>query len=99
MTYLHIHDQGLRQKSEHPLGDRRTDHVTAENIRDALRARGMQAVAQAMAFQQVALSTALRVLANPDKRRERPGMVVDAPGRRPAMTGNAANQAAMPACA
>jgi hypothetical protein len=59
----------------------------------------MQAVAQAMAFQQVALSTALRVLADPAKRRERPGVVVDEPGHYPPVKAKAANQAPMPAWA
>ncbi|MGJ7913986.1 hypothetical protein ACI48D_00710 [Massilia sp. LXY-6] len=52
------------------IGDRRTDHDTAEKIRDALRARSIHAAAQALEHQQVDLATALRVLAKPEWRRE-----------------------------
>jgi hypothetical protein len=51
------------------LGERRTDHQTAQKIRDALRARSIRAAAQALEHQQVDLSTALRVLARPEWRR------------------------------
>jgi hypothetical protein len=66
MTYLHIHDQGL---PKHALGERRTDHVTAENVHDALRAHGLPAAAQAMEYQQVDMDVALRVLVEPGRRR------------------------------
>jgi len=66
MTYLHIHDQGL---PKHPLGERRTDHVTAENVHDALRAHGLPAAAQALEYQQVDMNVALRVLVEPGWRR------------------------------
>jgi hypothetical protein len=51
------------------LGDRRTDHQTAQKIRDALRARSVHAAAQALEHQEVDLATALRVLAKPEWRR------------------------------
>jgi hypothetical protein len=51
------------------LGERRSDHQTAEKIRDALRARSIHAAAQALEHQQVDLATALRVLAKPEWRR------------------------------
>lgn len=66
MTYLHIHDQGL---PKYALGERRTDHVTAENVHDALRARGLPAAAQALEYQQVDMDVALRVLVEPGRRR------------------------------
>lgn len=66
MTYLHIHDQGL---PKHALGERRTDHVTAENVHDALRAHGLPATAQALEYQQVDMNVALRVLVEPGRRR------------------------------
>jgi hypothetical protein len=52
-----------------PLGERRADHRTAQKIRDALRARGIHAAAQALEHQHVDLATALRVLARPEWRR------------------------------
>ncbi len=66
MTYLHIHDQGLPKRS---FGERRTDHATADNVDDALRAHGLRVAAQAMAHQQVDLAIALRVLSHPARRR------------------------------
>ena len=51
------------------LGERRTDHQTAQKIRDALRARSVHAAAQALEHQEVDLATALRVLAKPEWRR------------------------------
>lgn len=67
MTFLHIAQNGL---PIHALGDRRTDHGTAGKIRDALRARGRQAAARALAHQDIDMATALRVLAAPQRRRE-----------------------------
>jgi hypothetical protein len=52
-----------------PLGERRADLRTAQKIRDALRARGIHAAAQALEHQHVDLATALRVLARPEWRR------------------------------
>lgn len=49
--------------------ERRTDLFTAASIRDALRARGSHPAARALAFQGVRLAIALRVLANPRRRR------------------------------
>lgn len=66
MTFLHLHDQGL---PIHALGERRVDHATATRVRDALRAQGHSAAAQAMAHQQVDLAVALRVLVASGKRR------------------------------
>ncbi len=51
------------------LGERRTDHQTAQKIRDALRARSVHAAAQALEHQEVDLATALRVLVKPEWRR------------------------------
>jgi hypothetical protein len=70
MSYQWIDDQRHLPKA-HPeaLGERRTDHHTAEKIRDALRARSIHAAAQALEHQQVDLATALRVLAKPEWRR------------------------------
>jgi hypothetical protein len=70
MTYLHMHDQGL---PKHALGERRNDQLTAEKVRDALRAHGLPAAAQAMACQQVRMDVALRVLATPGRRRGQAG--------------------------
>ena len=72
MTYLHIHDQGL---PKHALGERRIDHVTAENVHDALRAHGLPAAAQALEYQQVDMDVALRVLVEPGRRRGQADMV------------------------
>ena len=66
MTYRWIDDQGLLKKM---LGERRSDRWTAENVQDALRARGVHAAARAMEYRRVRLETALRVLAVPGKRR------------------------------
>lgn len=66
MTFLHIQDQGLPQRA---LGERRRDRATAQSVDDALRARGMGAQAQAMAFQAVSLEVALRVLGDGGQRR------------------------------
>jgi hypothetical protein len=66
MTYRWIDDQGLLKKM---LGERRSDRWTAENVRDALRARGVHAAARAMEYRRVRLERALRVLAIPAKRR------------------------------
>jgi hypothetical protein len=70
MSYQWINDHG-RVPSAHGdmLGERRSDHQTAEKIRDALRARSVHAAAQALEHQQVDLATALRVLARPEWRR------------------------------
>lgn len=76
MTFLHIADNGLPTRL---LGDRRTDHTTASKIRDALRARGRQAAAHALAHQNIDMATALRVLAAPQRRREQ--AVADLPLR------------------
>jgi hypothetical protein len=51
------------------LGERRSDRWTAENVQDALRARGVHAAARAMEYRRVGMETALRVLAVPGKRR------------------------------
>lgn len=66
MTYRWIDDQGLLKKL---LGERRADRWTADNVRDALRARGVHAAARAMEYRRVRLDTALRVLAEPGRRR------------------------------
>lgn len=68
MTFLHLHqhDQGL---PIHALGERRLDHATATAVRDALRAHGRGAQAQAMRHQQVDMIVALRVLAGSGKLR------------------------------
>ena len=66
MTYRWIDDRGLLKKL---LGERRADRWTADNVRDALRARGVHAAARAMEYRRVRLDTALRVLAGPGKRR------------------------------
>jgi hypothetical protein len=60
----------LAHSAQRHLGERRTDLVTAEKIRDALRARSVHAAAQALEHQQVDLATALRVLAKPEWRRQ-----------------------------
>jgi len=69
MTFLHLHDQGL---PIHALGERRVDHATAANVRDALRAQGRSAQAQAMQCQEVDMIVALRLLATPGGRRAEP---------------------------
>jgi hypothetical protein len=70
MSYQWIDDHGhARTPRADSLGERRTDHQTAEKIRDALRARSVHAAAQALEHQQVDLATALRVLAKPEWRR------------------------------
>ena len=70
MSYQWIDDQrpvsGTRLDT---LGERRTDHQTAEKIFDALRARSVHAAARALQHQQVDLATALRVLVKPEWRR------------------------------
>jgi hypothetical protein len=66
MTYRWIDDQGLLKKM---LGERRSDSWTAENVQDALRARGVHAAARAMEYRRVQLETALRVLAVQGARR------------------------------
>jgi hypothetical protein len=66
MTYRWIDDQGLLKKM---LGERRVDRWTADNVQDALRARGVHAAARAMEYRRVQLETALRVLAVRGKRR------------------------------
>jgi hypothetical protein len=68
MTYRWIDDQGLLKKI---LGERRIDRWTADNVQDALRARGTHAAARAMEYRRVRLDTALRVLAVPEKRRKK----------------------------
>jgi hypothetical protein len=70
MSYQWIDDHGLtRNPRTGALGEHRTDHLTAEKIRDALRARSVHAAAQALEHQEVDLATALRVLAKPEWRR------------------------------
>jgi hypothetical protein len=66
MTYRWIDDQGLLKKM---LGERRIDRWTAENVQDALRARGVHAAARAMEYRRVRLETALRELAMQGRRR------------------------------
>lgn len=66
MTYRWIDDHGLLKKM---LGERRIDRWTADNVQDALRARGVHAAARAMEYRRVRLETALRVLALPVNRR------------------------------
>lgn len=71
MSYQWIDDHGRsRIPRSDTLGERRTDLVTAEKIRDALRARSVHAAAQALEHQRVDLATALRVLAKPEWRRQ-----------------------------
>jgi hypothetical protein len=95
MTFLHIHDQGLRKNPEHALGERRSDHATADKIHDALRACGVQAAAQALAFQHVDLDIALRVLAGPARRRADDGAERPQASRRPVRTVRVANEDAV----
>jgi hypothetical protein len=71
MSYQWIDDHSQPRNPRDTLGERRSDHKTAEKIRDALRARSIHAAAKAMQHQQVALATALRVLAKPEWRRAR----------------------------
>lgn len=66
MTYRWIDDQGLLKKM---LGERRSDGWTADNVQDALRARGVHAAARAMEYRRVQIDTALRVLATQGPRR------------------------------
>jgi len=100
MTYLHIRDQGLARQTGHMLGERRSDHTTADNVRDALRACGLRAAAQAMDFQRVNLSTALRVLAAaPGRRREGIMPVVDVSAQQSSAPMRAAHPDAIPAFA
>ena len=66
MTYRWIDDKGLLKKM---LGERRTDRWPADNVQDALRARGVHAAARAMEYRRVQLDTALRILAVPGRRR------------------------------
>jgi hypothetical protein len=66
MTYRWIDDKGLLKTM---LGERRTDRWTADNVQDALRARGVHAAARAMEYRRVQLDTALRILAVPGRRR------------------------------
>jgi hypothetical protein len=70
MSYQWIDDDSQLRTPRHSLGERRTDHQTAEKIRDALRARSVHAAAQALQHQEVDLATALRVLAKPEWRRQ-----------------------------
>ena len=69
MTYRWIDDQGLLKKM---LGERRSDRWTADNVQDALRARGVHAAARAMESRRVRMETALRVLAVAGQRRKKP---------------------------
>jgi hypothetical protein len=70
MSYQWINDhRRVSSTRREPIGERRTDHQTAQKVRDALRARSVRAAAQALEHQQVALATALRVLARPEWRR------------------------------
>jgi hypothetical protein len=52
------------------LGERRSDRWTAENVQDALRARGVHAAARAMEYRRVPIDTALRVLSAPMRKRQ-----------------------------
>ena len=70
MSYQWIDEQPqFPHAGTRSLGERRTDHQTAQKIRDALRARSVHAAAQALEHQEVDLATALRVLAKPEWRR------------------------------
>ncbi|ALK98360.1 hypothetical protein AB595_07050 [Massilia sp. WF1] len=70
MSYQWIDDhRPAADKRQDSLGERRSDHQTAQKIRDALRARSVHAAAQALQHQQVDLATALRVLVKPAWRR------------------------------
>jgi hypothetical protein len=69
MSYQWIDDQNQPRNPRETLSDRRSDHQTAEKIRDALRARSVHAAAQALEHQHVDFATALRVLAKPEWRR------------------------------
>lgn len=70
MSYQWIDDQSHAFDARNDmLGERRSDHQTAEKIRDALRAHSVHAAAQALEYQQIDLATALRVLARPEWRR------------------------------
>lgn len=70
MTFLWIDNQGLppRQYGERRF-ERRIDERTANDIADALRARGTQAAALAMDHLHVDMDLALRVLNGARKRR------------------------------
>ena len=67
MTFLHIPHLGL---PTHVIGERRSDHGTAAKIHDALRAHGRQAMAHALAHQDVDMALALRVLGAAQRRRD-----------------------------
>jgi hypothetical protein len=70
MSYQWIKDhKRVSATRGNTLGERRTDHRTAQKIQDALRAHGIHAAAQALEHQHVELATALRVLARPEWRR------------------------------
>jgi hypothetical protein len=69
MSYQWIAGPSQSGSPRETLSDRRTDYQTAENIRDALRARSVHAAAQALEHQHVDFATALRVLAKPEWRR------------------------------
>jgi hypothetical protein len=70
MSYQWINDHSRASTPNgKALGERRTDHQTAQKVRDALRARSVRAAAQALEHQHVALATALRVLVRPEWRR------------------------------
>jgi hypothetical protein len=69
MSYQWIAEPGHPRNPRETLSDRRTDHQTAEKIRDALRARSAHAAAQALEHQHVDFATPLRVLAKPEWRR------------------------------
>jgi hypothetical protein len=70
MSYQWINEHSrVSAPRREPIGERRTDHQTAQKVYDALRARSIRAAAQALEHQQVELATALRVLARPEWRR------------------------------
>jgi hypothetical protein len=64
MTFMWIENQGLpRRPYRQQRFERRIDDRTADDIADALRARGIQPAALAMQYLKVDMDVALRVLA------------------------------------
>jgi hypothetical protein len=85
MTFLWIDNQGLPPR--HYGGarfERRIDELTASNIADALRARGIQPAALAMEYLRVDMDLAVRVLAGARKRRSALQEAITYRTRRPA---------------
>jgi hypothetical protein len=74
MTYLWINNHEVRLLHYgKPRFERRIDERTADDVRDALKARGTQAAALAMQHLQVDVDVARRVLAGTSKQRSSSG--------------------------